>query len=333
MWKHLHISSATTIYQCQIQPSWPFSIEKDLPKAGLLSVLLAPKEKPGVWAAGAGVLNCVAESDAPKLNPPEAGGAGVLRAGFWVAADVPPKENVGAEAGRGAAVCVEAPKTGAAEGVVVFPKEKPAPPNVGWLLVPNAGAAVLAAAPNMNAVVPLLPLPAPNAKGFGAAGVCCVDAGKVELPKLVCVVGVSEDVVVLIVMPNPPNGVDVEFWFADCWPKLNVLWACGAGAGFAAPNWKAEVVPLALTVLVFSIGVAVVVAPNWNVVFVAGAVVVVPVQLPNRDREGVWVDGRQMMWRPSLAGYWLIHQMTSHCSVKLKQRGLMLLVWLSARRH
>ncbi len=63
-----------------------------------------------------------------------------------------------------------------------------------------------------------------------------MDAGKVELPKLVCVVGVSEDVVVLIVMPNPPNGVDVEFWFADCWPKLNVLWACGAGAGFAAPN-------------------------------------------------------------------------------------------------
>lgn len=156
---------------------------------------------------------------------------------------------------------------------------------------------MLAAAPNMNAVVPLLPPPAPNVKGFGAAEVCCVDAGKVddavkvELPKLVCVVGVSEDVVVLLVMPNPPNGVDVEFWFADSWPKLNVLWACGAGAGFAAPNLKAEVVPLALTVLVFSIGVAVVVAPNWNVVFVAGAVVVVAVQLPNRDREGVWVDG------------------------------------------
>lgn len=48
-----------------------------------------------------------------------------------MAVDVPPKENVGAGAGRGAAVCVEAPKTGAAEGVVVFPKEKPAPPNVG----------------------------------------------------------------------------------------------------------------------------------------------------------------------------------------------------------
>lgn len=101
---------------------------------------------------------------------------------------------------------------------------------------------MLAAAPNMNGDVPLLPPPAPNVKGFGAAGVCCVDAGKVddavkvELPKVVCVVGVSEDVVALLVMPNIPNGVDVEFWFADTWPKLNVFWACGAGAGFAAPN-------------------------------------------------------------------------------------------------
>lgn len=44
----------------------------------------------------------------------------------------PPKPNVGAGAGRAAAVCLEAPKTGAAEGVVVFPKEKPddATPNV-----------------------------------------------------------------------------------------------------------------------------------------------------------------------------------------------------------
>lgn len=48
-----------------------------------------------------------------------------------MADDAPPKVNVGAGAGRGATVCVEAPKTGAAEGVVVFPKEKPAPPNVG----------------------------------------------------------------------------------------------------------------------------------------------------------------------------------------------------------
>ncbi len=262
-------------------------------------MLLAPKENPGVWAAGAGVPNGVAEIDAPKLNPPEAGGAGVLGAGFWVAVDTLPKVNVGAGAGREATVCVEAPKTGAAEGVVVFPKEKPAPPNVGWLLVPNAGAAVLAAAPNINGAVPLLPPPAPNGKGFGAAGVCCVDAGKVddavkvELPKVVCVVGISEDVVVLLVMPNPPNGVDVEFWFADSWPKVNVLWAWGAGAGFAAPNWKAEVVPLALTVLVFSLGATVVVnvAPNWNVVFVAGADVVVAVQLPNRDWEGVCVVG------------------------------------------
>lgn len=52
-------------------------------------------------------------------------------------------------------------------------------------------------------------------------------------------------------------------------------------------------VPLALTVLVFSVGVAVVVnvAPNWNEVFVAGADVVVAVQLPNRDWEGVCVVG------------------------------------------
>lgn len=103
---------------------------------------------------------------------------------------------------------------------------------------------MLAAAPNRNGDVPLLPLPAPNGKGFGAAGVCCVDAGKVddavkvELPKVVCVVGVSEEVVALLVMPNPPNGVDVDFWFAETWPKVNVFWACGAGAGvgFAAPN-------------------------------------------------------------------------------------------------
>lgn len=52
-------------------------------------------------------------------------------------------------------------------------------------------------------------------------------------------------------------------------------------------------VPLALTVLVFSVGAAVVVnvAPNWNVVFGAGADVVVAVQLPNRDWEGVCVVG------------------------------------------
>lgn len=50
-----------------------------------------------------------------------------------MAVDAPPKLNVGAGAGREATVCVEAPKTGAAEGVVVFPKEKPddAAPNVG----------------------------------------------------------------------------------------------------------------------------------------------------------------------------------------------------------
>lgn len=48
-----------------------------------------------------------------------------------MAADTPPKVNVGAEAGRGATDCVEVPKMGAAEAVVVFPKEKPAPPNVG----------------------------------------------------------------------------------------------------------------------------------------------------------------------------------------------------------
>lgn len=107
-------------------------------------------------------------------------------------------------------------------------------------------AAAAAAAPNTNGGAPLLPPPAPNVKGFGAAGVCWdagkVDAVKVELPKVVCVVGVSEDVVVLLVMPNPPNGVGVEFWFADSWPKVNVFWAfgtgagAGAGAGFAAPN-------------------------------------------------------------------------------------------------
>lgn len=51
--------------------------------------------------------------------------------------------------------------------------------------------------------------------------------------------------------------------------------------------------PPALAVLVFSTGAAVVVngAPNWNVAFVAGADVVVAVQLPNRDWEGVCVAG------------------------------------------
>lgn len=50
-----------------------------------------------------------------------------------MAVAAPPKVNVGAGAGAGAAVCVVAPKIGVAEGVVVFPKEKPddAPPNVG----------------------------------------------------------------------------------------------------------------------------------------------------------------------------------------------------------
>lgn len=52
-------------------------------------------------------------------------------------------------------------------------------------------------------------------------------------------------------------------------------------------------VPPELAVLVFSAGAAVVVdaAPNWNVEFVAGADVVVAVQLPNRDWEGVCVAG------------------------------------------
>lgn len=50
---------------------------------------------------------------------------------------------------------------------------------------------------------------------------------------------------------------------------------------------------LALVVLVLSGGAAVVVdvAPNWNVVFVAGADVTVAVQLPKRDGEGVCVIG------------------------------------------
>lgn len=51
--------------------------------------------------------------------------------------------------------------------------------------------------------------------------------------------------------------------------------------------------PLALAVLVFNTWAAVVVdaAPNWNVAFVAGADVVVAVQLPNRDWDGVCVAG------------------------------------------
>lgn len=88
---------------------------------------------------------------------------------------------------------------------------------------------MLAAAPNANGAAPLLPPLGPNVKGFGAAGACCVDPGKVvdavkvELPKVVCVVGASEEVVALLVMPNPPNGADVEFWFVDSWPNANVL--------------------------------------------------------------------------------------------------------------
>lgn len=101
---------------------------------------------------------------------------------------------------------------------------------------------MLAAPPKVNGAAPVLPPAAPNAKGFGAAGACGVDTGKVddvvkvELPNVVCVVGASEDVVALLVTPNPPNGVVVEFWFVDCWPNVNAFWACGAAAGFAAPN-------------------------------------------------------------------------------------------------
>lgn len=151
---------------------------------------------------------------------------------------------------------------------------------------------MLGAAPNGNDPALLLP---PNAKGFGAAGGCCVDPGKgeadavkVELPKVVCVVGGVE---VVVVKPNPPNGEEVEFWLAGSWPNVNMLWVCGAGAGFAVPNWNAEVVPLALAVVVLGAGAAVVVAaaPNWNVALAVGADVVVAFQPPNRDWVGAWV--------------------------------------------
>lgn len=153
---------------------------------------------------------------------------------------------------------------------------------------------MLAAAPNANGIAPgiaLLLLVPPNVKGFDAAGVGCVvpgkgeaDTVKVELPKVVCVVGAVE---VVVAKPNPPNGVEVEFWLADSWPNANELWVCGAGAGFATPNWNAEVVPLALAVVVFKAGAAVVVAavPNWKVALAVGADVVVAFQPPNR----VWL--------------------------------------------
>lgn len=101
---------------------------------------------------------------------------------------------------------------------------------------------MLAAAPNANGAALLLPPLDPNVKGFGTAAACCVDPGKVddavkvELPKVVCVVDATVDVVGLLVMPNPPNGADVEFWFADSWPNVNVLCACWVGAGFGPPN-------------------------------------------------------------------------------------------------
>lgn len=157
---------------------------------------------------------------------------------------------------------------------------------------------MLAFVPNPNGDAPLLP---PNVKAFEAAGGCCVAPGKfeadvvmVELPKTVCVVVASMVVAgALAVMPNPPNDMEVEFWLADSWPNVNELWACGAGAGFAAPNCKAELVPPALAVVVLAAGAAVVVgaAPNCKEGFTERADVVVAFQPPKRDWLGACVAG------------------------------------------
>lgn len=87
--------------------------------------------------AGVGVPNALPATAAPKLKPPEAG----CRGGAWVGAGAlgwpagaPPKEKVGAGAGRGAEVWVLEPKAGgAAEGAVVAPNANPDVP------APNAG--------------------------------------------------------------------------------------------------------------------------------------------------------------------------------------------------
>lgn len=104
------------------------------------------------------------------MNPAEGAGAGALWAEFCGAAGAAPNVKVGA--GAAAEVCVVAPKAGAAEGAVVFPKPKPVEllPNAGGLGVPNVGAAVLAGTPNVNGAGALVAPLAPNVKGFAAAG-------------------------------------------------------------------------------------------------------------------------------------------------------------------
>lgn len=83
----------------------------------------------------------------------------------------PPKQKVGAGAGRGAEVWVPEPNAGTAEGPVVPPNENPdvPPPNTDWLGVPKVAVEVVAA-PKLKGVAEAPDPLAPKANGLGAAG-------------------------------------------------------------------------------------------------------------------------------------------------------------------